>query len=91
MKIFKYELKVEDSCNISMPNGATILSLQVIDEKPYIYACVDESSKTIERTFLTFGTGHTLPFDNMIYSGMEYLGTYQLQGGALVFHVFEEL
>lgn len=90
MKIFKYELKITDRCVINMPENAIILNLQVINEKPYIYAAINESNAMVERTFMTFGTGHILPLDSMLDDGFDYIGTYQLQGGDLVFHVFEQ-
>lgn len=52
-----------------------------------MWALIPDTNAEIvqERTFSIYGTGH----EHESISG-EYVGTFQLQGGALVFHVFEE-
>jgi len=90
MKIFKYPIGIHDKLTIRMPEGAKVLCVQTqkseADEVPCIWALVDDKAPTEERTFLTFGTGH--PIEKM---PGDWIGTYQLEDGALVFHVFEEL
>ena len=86
MKIFKYELSVIDRQHISLPYGAKVLSLQVQRNKPYIWVLVNPHSTFFTKhTFITVGTGHEALIDDT-----EFLGTYQLSEGALVFHVFKE-
>ena len=74
-----------------MPNGAKILCLQM-QNAPCIWAQVNDSLSVPndERTFLTIGTGN--PFPEGIPTGhLQYIGTYQLSAGRLVFHVYELL
>lgn len=84
--IYKYPLGVNDTARLDMPKGADILALQVQRSLPCIWAMVDiPLPQIVRRRFRTFGTGHMIPdgFDGT------YVGTYQLSGGDLVFHVFE--
>lgn len=82
--IYKYPLKVADTQNVVLPVGAKVLCVQTQNEVPCLWALVDNTFPTEIRCFCTFGTGHE-------YTGMDltYVGTYQLSGGELVFHVFE--
>lgn len=82
--IYKYELSVEDAVEIQMPAGADVLCVQVQQSKPYLWAKVHTSATETTRKFYVVGTGHPMPVD-----AKEYVGTFQLQGGSLVFHVFE--
>ena len=87
MRIFKYLLKMEGKQKIDLPENARILTVQTQNGIPCIWAIVDEeSTKTKHHTIRTYGTGH--PFDSHIHCF--YVGTYQLNGGNLVFHVFDE-
>lgn len=83
MKIFKYQIETTDEQTVAMPMGAQILTVQTQDEKPRIWALVDEMAPSVKRVIRTSGTGHPVPADQG-----QYVGTYQLRGGALVFHVF---
>lgn len=82
--------------SISMPKGAEVLSVQEQHGMPCIWALVDPSNKTEERHFEIFGTGHDIPMNGERKSYQnpvkrKYIGTFQLQGGSLVFHLFERL
>jgi len=82
--IWKWTL--ESDSEIAMPLGAMILDVQVQDGEPQIWALVDPLAKPVKRRFKSYGTGHTV-------NGLSvcYVGTFQLNGGSLVFHVFEML
>jgi hypothetical protein len=85
--IWKQLLEVTDRQEVTLPKGAKVLCVQTQKEVPciwFITPTVDVSEKE-HRTFSIYGTGH----EHAIISG-EYLGTFQLKGGILVFHVFEE-
>ena len=84
--IWKFPVPVNDGNVLEMPEGAEILSVQAQGETPCLWALVDEQSARESRTFRTFGTGHPIHIDAL---DMEHVGTYQLHGGRLVFHVFE--
>ncbi len=87
MKIYKYPLKVTDEQTVRLPVDSEILCTQIQHGAPYIWALVNEESQlTEERTFITHGTGHQC--SQKIGA---YLGTYQLEGGAFVGHVFEKI
>ena len=67
-----------------MPLGATPLHAQMQRGEPVLWALVEPSEKQELRTFDVYGTGHTMRND----SG-EYIATFQMADGALVWHVFE--
>lgn len=83
--IYKYELATTDQQTIRMPSGARIIACQVQRETPCLWAEVETESPSAARCFRIFGTGHPLDID----SAQPYIGTYQLHGGSLVFHVYE--
>jgi hypothetical protein len=83
-RIFKYKLETTDLQSIDMPQGAEILCLQVQNGEPCIWALVNDAATVTKRHFEIYGTGHNIPNANR-----KYIGTYQLRGGALVYHCFE--
>ena len=85
MRIWKWPLTVTDRQTLPLPDGAEVLAVQVHGDTPHLWALVDEKAALARRVFATYGTGHRVPDCPGIY-----LGTYQIHGGALVFHVFEE-
>lgn len=86
-RIWKYQLKVTDWQNISMPQDAEILTVQVQNGIPCLWALVNPEAETEIRCIEIFGTG------NQILSGMgasrKYISTFQIPEAGLVFHVFE--
>lgn len=82
MTIWKYELQLASLNNLEMPLGAKVLTIQVQNGKPCIWAQVDENNTKELRTFRIYGTGHTMLDENLIY-----IGTWQ--DGIYVFHLFE--
>lgn len=61
-----------------------ILKVDSQNDNVCIWALVDTKKPAVPRQFILVGTGFEVP------SGVEYIGTAQLYGGALVLHVFEE-
>ncbi len=84
-RIFKYQLETTGFQTIQMREGDEILCIQAQNEVPCIWVLSDPYAPFKERMFEIFGTGQQLPEK----TNRMYLGTYQLQGGALVFHCFE--
>lgn len=82
MVVYKYELPLEDMVRIEMPVGAEVLTVQTQHGVPQIWALV-RPGRTEVRRFRVAGTGH-----NISVAG-PYVGTFQLHGGGLVFHVFD--
>jgi hypothetical protein len=83
LTIWKFPLETTDRCTIMMPVGR-ILTVQAQRGTPCIWALVDSDTPLEPRTFAIYGTGHAI-------EGVteHYIGTYQMLGGSLVFHVFE--
>lgn len=71
---------------LKMPRGAKVLTVQTQGGEPQLWATVDRDAPSVNRTFVTYGTGHEMSEDLL-----DYIGTYQLYDGTLVFHVFEIL
>lgn len=84
-RIYKFPFETNDMVDISMPEGATILCVETQGEQPCMWALVDPDAPELNRKFRVFGTGHPVYDAEML----KFIATYQLQGGALVFHIFE--
>jgi hypothetical protein len=82
--IWKFPLRTTDAQNVEMPAGSQVLSVQTQAGVPCLWALVDPAKEKTTRTFAIVGTGHPLPPQPGVY-----VGSYQLDGGALVFHVFD--
>jgi hypothetical protein len=85
LTIHKFPVPAADEFDIMMPHGAQILSLQVQRDQPCIWALVDTTEVLEVRRFKMFGTGHTITSAK----DLKFIGTFQVNGGSLVFHVFE--
>lgn len=81
-QIWKYTLKPR--VELQMPKGAEVLTVREQSEDICLWALVDPAAEKETRQFHSFGTGHKV--DDL---PMKYVGSAHLQGGALVFHVFE--
>lgn len=86
--IWKFECKVEDRFTLEMPEGARILSLQTQGQVPCLWALVDTDTPLEKRYFRLLGTGHPVDFSVPRHV---FHGTFQLFGGSLVFHLFENI
>lgn len=83
--IWKYDVIVGDFSH-SMPIGAEFLSVQMQWTHPKMWWLVDPVADKEERHFCVLGTGHNVPNR---FTSKDHLGTFQLQNGALVFHLFQ--
>ena len=83
--VHKYLVPVRDGFGLDLPLGATILDVQAQGELVCLWALVETDNDMERRSFILRGTGHP------IQDGMElvHAGTFQIGGGALVFHLFE--
>ena len=84
MVIFKYTLAVTDVQELEMPEGAQLLTVQVQNGEPQLWALVDRYANTVTRRIVIYGTGHEVHPDPGTY-----VATFQQAGGALVWHVFD--
>jgi len=78
-------MKVVDVQSVKIPVFARILTVQTQNDLPQLWVLCDESEDVERRTFVTYGTGRRMSEDPG-----EYVGTYQMLGGSLVYHVFEK-
>lgn len=88
-QIWKFPLKTIQEQTIKMPSEFEFLALQVQNNRPCIWCVVNPSPEEVEDvTFYTLGTGHNISKE--VQDNSFYIGTYQLDGGGLVFHVFQK-
>ena len=81
--IFKFPLVVCDEITLNMPIGAEILTVQLQERVPCIWARVDPTRCSETRVFRIHGTGNPIPsWDKEIY-----IGTWQQE--MFVWHLFE--
>ena len=80
--IWKFEIRPGEP--VEMPRNAEILTVQMQYGAPMLWAIVDPDEITEYRSIQVIGTGHPLP-DNP----RKYIGTFQIDGGRFVLHVFE--
>ena len=85
--IWKYEVPVTDGSDIDMPAGAKVLTVQVQHQRLCLWVIVNPASPVETRRFKVIGTGHE---HDECLTALTYIGTAQMAGGALVWHVFEE-
>ena len=83
--IWKFRPPIQDSLAIEMPREAQLLCVQTQRNTPCIWALVDSDAPIETRHFAWRGTGH--PCGGLKAIG--HVGSIQLLGGELVFHLFE--
>ena len=88
LTVYKYDVPTEDEFTIAMPAGARVLTFQVQHDALMLWALVDPDARETNRRFRLAGTGHPIWHDD---AALRFVGTVQLHGGALVFHLFEVL
>lgn len=80
-RVFKYELTA-DTVDLELPRGAQLLTVQLQNGVPMLWALVDDSIAPIKRCIGVYGTGHPVDVPG------KYVATFQIDD--LVFHVFDE-
>lgn len=86
--VWKYPLEVNDSQIVAMPANAHILTIQLQMGVPCLWALVNPEMPLEQRTILIAGTGHERDdLDGLV----NFIGTFQMSGGMLIFHVFERV
>jgi hypothetical protein len=78
--IYKYTLDSQD-CTLNLPKGAEILTVQLQNQIPTLWALVNPITVTEERHICIVGTGC------QVEDTMKYITTYM--DGYFVWHVFE--
>lgn len=87
--IWKFVLKTIDKQELEMPYESEMLTVQTQHGIPCLWALVNPEADKEVRHFEIFGTGHPITCDMGIVRA--YIGTYQIDDGALIFHVFENI
>ena len=82
--VWKVPLQMEGQQLIKMPVGAELLTVQVQNDQPQIWARVDPTAPVADRRIIMVGTGHQFTDDDH-----KYVGTFQLMGGGFIGHVFD--
>ena len=82
--IYKYPIQPGLTV-LELPRGAQVLTVQMQGDRPFLWARLDTRQPLERRTFEVFGTGDGMPDDPRLM----YVATFQMDGGALVWHVFE--
>ncbi len=83
-RIFQYTLETKYEQTIILPKGADILTIQTQFNNPQLWALVDQNETEKEKRYIEiYENGEGICYDR------KYLGTYQLDDGNFVFHVFE--
>ena len=84
MRIWKWPLEDVTTQEILAPQGAKFLDAQVQGGVVCLWGLCDERAPKEPRTIWIYGTGAKIPDEPG-----EYIATFQMYDGALVFHVFE--
>jgi len=84
MRIWKWKLAVTDVQTIEVPAGAKVLDVQMQGGSPSLWVLCDENALSTPRRIAIYGTGNPMPDEPG-----EYIATFPMHGGALVFHAFE--
>lgn len=83
--IFKYPVQMSEDFTIHAPRGAQFFAVQVQGNEVQMWARVDPEQQEVLYRFGVHGTGHYL---NDFTNNAPHIGTFQLSGGQLVFHLF---
>ena len=84
-RIWKWTIRLVDEQTIHVPVGASPLDVQVQGDHLVLWALVDATAPSELRTVRIVGTGNPVQDDPGVY-----VGTVQIHGGSLVWHVFME-
>lgn len=90
--VWKFPLVPQASgrVEIEMPLGSDFLDVQAQHGAPCLWMLVMPEASKEKRVFWIVGTGHLLP-ETGEGARLVYRGTFQMVGGELVFHLFEEI
>jgi hypothetical protein len=83
-RIFKYPIPIADEFILPLTLFAEILTVQMQKSEPQMWVLIDPDEPKYERKFHLYGTGMTITNDSHVY-----LGSFQMLGGDLIYHLFE--
>jgi hypothetical protein len=87
--IWKFQIEIKDEFILMMPKDSKIIAVNPQKGLPFIWAMVDDSQKREIREFLLIGTGYDIGRMDNLYK-FSYRGTFFINDGLLVFHLFEK-
>ncbi|MDQ3223266.1 MAG: hypothetical protein M3Q75_07335 [Gemmatimonadota bacterium] len=82
-RVYKYPVPVAMEFTLEIPVNAEVLTVQTQGGVGSIWILVDPDAPVVQRRFRVVLTGREAP-------PWHYVGTFQLDGGAMVLHLFEE-
>ena len=85
--VYKYPIPVTDVVRLDLPIGAELLHVAPQGEHVCLWALVEPLAEQERRVFLVRGTGQPIADDLKLV----HVGTFLIQSGSLVFHLFEVL
>ncbi len=85
--IYKYPLAVQGIQTLEMPKDAKILTIQTQRDTPCLWAEITKPYEVALKSFIIVGTGHEV--NKKPNTQHNYIGTFQLNNGDLVFHCYE--
>lgn len=86
--IWKFTVPVHDEFTIEMPRGAQVLSVGVQYDDIVMWVKVNPEAPMVKKVFYLRGTGHLILIED---SHIRFIGTVQMAGGTLIWHVFEHV
>lgn len=86
MEIWKFAVDADDF-KLNLPKGAKPLSVQLQIDEPQMWVLVNPGADREVRSFVTIGTGHPIEPG----AALQFIDTFQMANGLLVFHVFERI
>ena len=89
LTIWKYKIPLTDEFSLDMPGDPQMLTVQVQPQQGImLWALVDPRRSNQTRHFRLAGTGHPIDYEP---HDLRFVGSFQLEEGALIFHLFEVL
>lgn len=91
--IHKYRIKMIELFRLNLPEGSEVIHVGVQHGIQQMWIRVDTAKPERETLFGVFGTGHDMgkvdeDGNSNPVLGSPHLGSFMLQGGDLVFHLF---
>lgn len=92
LAVWKFVLDKTDQQIIQVPVGAKVLSVAEQQSEIVLYFLVQPGARKVDRQVFIYGTGHPIYTDEKdCWSPRNrFVGTVNLLGGKLMFHVFVE-
>ncbi len=84
-EVWKFKIPMEAVASIEVPEGAQIIHVDCQAREAFLWAVVNPNAPLRTRCFRVAGTGRKIRDDH----ALDHVGTVKIEGGQLMFHVFE--